>query len=214
MKRTKRLLTVSPFFLVILWCHPLLAAVTPGPEIWAGSANGTVVFSSPQPPGCVPNVATTSKTWSASDVQLQVSGSLLTPGSFTATLTATTLSNPTPEVQVTCYDSEGNITGSFVVLANAGGPETGSFTIKGTSDGQAVTANFINVLNGSFGTITGTIQNTTPPQLLLKIVTSDPGTNVVSDNSTATLTLQQNPSSNPSLLGPSGIPTNPTGTFA
>jgi hypothetical protein len=161
------------------------------PEIWAGSANGTVVFSSPQPPGCIPNVATTSKTFSALDVRLQVSGSLLTPGSFTATLTATTISSPTPGVQVTCYDSQGNITGSFVVLANAGGSETGSFTINGTSDGQAVTANFINVLNGSFGTITGTIQNTVPPQLLLKIMTNDPGTMVVSDNGTATLTLQQ-----------------------
>jgi len=163
------------------------------PEIWAGSAMGTVDFSSPQPPGCVPNVATSSKTWSASDVQLQVSGSLLTPGSFTATLTATTISSPTPGVQVTCSDSQGNIVGSFVVLANPGGSETGSFTISGTSDGQAVTANFISVLNGRFGTITGTIQNTGSPQLHLDIVTHDPGTNVVSDTGTATLTLQLNP---------------------
>jgi len=189
MKRTTSRLSVSLFFLVIQWCHPVLAVVAP--EIWAGSANGTVVYSQPQLPGCVPNVATTSKTFSVSDVQLQVSGSLLTPGSFTATLTATTISGPTPGVQVTCYDSQGNITGSFVVLANAGGSETGSFTINGTSDGQAVTANFINVLNGRFGTITGTIQNTAPPKLQLTIMTNDPGTNVVSDNGTATLTLRQ-----------------------
>ena len=59
----------------------------------------------------------------------------------------------------------------------------------GTSNGQSVTADF-GMPNGSFGTITGTIQNTAPPQLLLTIMTSDPGTMVVSDNGMATLTLQ------------------------
>jgi hypothetical protein len=176
------------------------AQAVASPEIWVGPANGTVangtvVFSAPQALGCVPSVATTSKTFSVSNIQLQVTGSLLTPGSFTATLTETTFSNPTPGVQVTCYDSQGNITASFMVLANPGGSEAGTFTITGTSDGQQVTANFVNMVNGRFGRITGTIQNTTPttpPQLLLKIMTSTSGTTEArSDTATATLTLQQ-----------------------
>jgi len=187
MIRTKSLLSVCLFFLATQWCHLLRA------ETWAGSATGSVVFSAPQPPGCVPNVATTSKTWTAPNVQLQINGSLLTAGPFTATLTETTISSPTPGVQVTCYDSQGNITGSFVVLANAGGSETNTFTISGTSDGHSVTAGFVSTVNGRSGMITGTIQNTAPPQFLVNIVTSTSGTTDVSDTGTAILTLQLSP---------------------
>lgn len=133
-------------------------------EIWQGTLSGSSVWTGIQGANCTPNPVVINSTFTSPLIELDVSGSLLTPGPFTGTATfgPITPSN-TAGVTVSCFDSGGNLIGTYVAGSGGGTTTSSTGVFSGTSTGTAITGSEP-VPNGTVtysGTIAGGVLHLT-----------------------------------------------------